>query len=112
MAADDNGPNGLFPEPSMPNYGGVGAEDLVAENEVKVVGPPSMGAGVRPVGKTACETCEHYWRMDLSAPVRNTRPDGTPFTMKEDYCMATGFGLVSLAERNVLKCTKHKEKQP
>ena len=104
-------PLAFSPPPSAPNYGNVGVEDMLSENEAKVVEAPIMGTGVHHTGPVACTTCEHYWRMDTRAPVQNVRADGTPYTMKEDYCMATGFGLVSLAERVVIKCTKHKEKQ-
>ena len=111
MGDDNKIPPGLFPPPSGPAYGNVGVEDMLSENEVKVVEAPTMGTGVHHAGPIACSTCEHYWKMDIRAPVQNTRADGSPYTMKEDYCMATGFGLVSLAERVVIKCTKHKEKQ-
>lgn len=104
-------PNDLFPAPSMPNYGAIGTDDLIAENDVKVVGEPvfSTGSGLA-LTEPICTTCEHYWRMEITAPIKNLKEDGTPYKMKEDYCMATGFGLVSLAERAVITCTKHMEK--
>lgn len=57
-----------------------------------------------------CMNCKNYWNLTTLAPVKNLRPDGTPFQRLEEYCIFSDK-LFTLSERSVTSCTRFKEKK-
>lgn len=59
--------------------------------------------------KRLCESCVFYWGLKNLAPVKNLKPDGTPFTQREDFCIFKDK-LFSLSDRMVHTCTRYEKK--
>ena len=57
-----------------------------------------------------CLNCKNYWNLTTLAPVKNVKPDGSPFHRIEEYCIFADK-LFTLSERSVLSCTRFKAKK-
>jgi len=57
-----------------------------------------------------CLTCQNYWKIETMAPVKNLKPDGSPYTKREEYCIFSDK-LFTLSDRGaVLSCTRFCQK--
>jgi hypothetical protein len=54
-----------------------------------------------------CNKCSNYWRLETLAPVKNLKPDGSPFTKIEEHCIFNDK-LFALSDRAVFTCTRFK----
>lgn len=57
-----------------------------------------------------CLYCKNYWNLTTLAPVKNVKPDGSPFHRIEEYCIFADK-LFTLSERSVVSCTRFKAKK-
>lgn len=57
-----------------------------------------------------CLNCKNYWNLTTLAPVKNVKPDGSPFHRIEEYCIFSDK-LFTLSERSVVSCTRFKKKK-
>lgn len=77
--------------------------------------PSAASGGFKPQwtdvvdeAKVLCFGCRWAWIVWKHAPVRNLKPDGSPFVAREGYCLypaqMPGGAPIPLEERFVLKC--------
>ena len=74
-----------------------------------VIEKTEAGSGLPIESSRICVNCDNYWGLKNLAPVRNKRPDGTPFMQHESFCMYKDK-LFQLSERMVQDCTRFKKK--
>ena len=71
--------------------------------------PPILGASGEVSQEIKCNTCKNLWSMSLGGQFKNRKPDGSEFILTERYCIFKD-SLVTLAERQVLECSRYEEK--
>lgn len=76
-------------------------DDHVIEARDMGAGTPAHAEGF----EKTCTKCANYWRLETLAPVKNTKPDGSPFTKVEEHCIF-GDKLFALSDRAVFNCTR------
>jgi len=74
-----------------------------------VIEKTSAGAGFDAEQVRLCENCKNYWGIKNLAAVKNLKPDGSPFTQREDFCIFADK-LFALSERMVYSCTRFEKK--
>jgi len=113
----------IFPAPPQPPGGGGGSfpaprgidnlHDLIGEDspieQGKVIDTPTASTGGFAVDdeRVICGKCKHCWQIETFAAVKNLRPDGTPFTHRESYCLTLApTAIVTLEQRFVHHCNR------
>jgi len=103
------------PEPAFPilgpgdpaEPGAIGAGAIPAPPER----PPAWWNDVVDESQVLCFGCVHGWFIWKHAPVRNLKPDGSPYLWREGWCLLPaahpGGGPLPLEDRYVLRCTGH-----
>lgn len=85
-------------------------EDIYIDDHLIEARDASVGVHSPDGFVKQCTSCQNYWCLDTLAPVKNLKPDGTPYLRREEYCIFTDK-LFTLSERSVFSCTRFTPKQ-
>lgn len=72
---------------------------------VEPLAPPILGVSSGE-SATLCDSCENCWKMRLEGQFKNTRDDGSGWTLTERFCVFNKDSLITLAERTVKECSR------